>query len=88
VTKYLTLDNPNVRVWLDGVEVTNEAFYAEAPDEPGAEAPGRVACYVRGPAGAFNVLYTSEYGEKPEPFIEAKISFGRVRWEPKEVDGD
>jgi hypothetical protein len=88
MTKYLTLETPNVRVWLDGVEVTNEVFYAEVPDAAGREAWGRVARYVRKANGAFNVLYTSEYGEKPEPFLEAKISFGRVRWELKEADGD
>jgi hypothetical protein len=88
MTKYLTLDNPHVRVWLDGVEVTNEAFYAEAPDGAGEEVLGRVALYVRKANGAFNVLYTSEYGEKPYPYLEAEISFGRVRWEPMEADGD
>jgi len=63
-----------IRVWLDGVDVTNLVFWAQLPDQPDTESEGTVKMYIKNEAGQF-VL-------EKDGFRELAIiqKTGRVRW--------
>jgi len=60
------------RMWLDGVDVTADAYFAYAPVLSGAEAPGKVWLYKRNEDG-YRYL---EAGE-----AASEVRCGMVRWE-------
>lgn len=61
----------NIRVWLNGTEVTERTFAAVVPDEAGIEGPGKVLMFTTWPPTHHNGIALSEGVE------------GMVKWEPK-----
>lgn len=86
MTKFMTLDLvSNIRVWLDGEEVTNRCIYAEGADEPGFEQFGRVVCYARGSDGLFIPRVVTFADRSHECYLEVEVLVGFVVWQPEDV---
>ena len=67
-------NNPGVRVFLDGEEVTRRGFWAKAPAKPGVKGPG-------------SVLMFSEWPPRQDPKTGKPIEVlraGEVYWLPAE----
>jgi len=65
------------RIWLDGLDVTADAYDAYAPVLSGVEVPGKVWFYKRNVGGH---RYLEGAGDSREPAREVRC--GMVRWEP------
>ena len=71
-----------IRVFLNGKDVTFRAFWAKVPDEPGEEGRGVVRLYRLTRSGRkFAIL-----NRKGERVASQTVKVGIVRWERK-VDG-
>ena len=66
----------NIQVWLNGIEVTHLAFWAQLPNQPGIEAEGSVDMYIIGKDGHFTLDDNRE--------LNIVHKNGRVRWEYQE----
>lgn len=67
---------PGVRVFLDGVDVTNVSFYAYVPTEPGVEAHGTIGMYTQWPP-----LLTEDEND-----LQTEYKTGQVYWVQKAVN--
>ena len=68
-------DAVHVKVFLDDQDVTDNAFWARVPAEPGIVATGEVGMYMKDANGDFVKIETPEGGE-----LATEHKTGQVYW--------
>lgn len=72
--EFFAKERPRIRVFLDYEDVTNRAFYARVPREPGIMGDGIVAMYT---------TYPPTIDESRTDVLRER-KHGRVYWIPRE----